>query len=97
MIGLAGLAGNDTLTGGVGDDWLFGDFFSVGMWDDNDPYDTSVIGNDVIFGGAGNDALIGGPVVTVCMAAMATTTTSSTFPDRGTDFTNWPVKGATRS
>ncbi|MBC7738267.1 MAG: hypothetical protein H7245_13860 [Candidatus Saccharibacteria bacterium] len=65
VIGLAGMAGDDTLTGGSGDDFLFGDYFSVDLFDaDGDPttvYDLSVIGDDKIFGGSGSDALIGGP------------------------------------
>jgi Ca2+-binding RTX toxin-like protein len=49
---LFGGAGNDTLTGGSGDDFLFGQ-------DGNDTL-LGKGGNDLLFGGAGNDTLTGG-------------------------------------
>ncbi|MBC7674499.1 MAG: hypothetical protein H7173_00340, partial [Rhodoferax sp.] len=65
VVGLAGMAGDDTLAGGSGRDFLFGDYFSVNLFvDDGDAtpvYDLSVIGDDKIYGGSGGDALIGGP------------------------------------
>lgn len=65
VVGLAGLAGNDTLTGGIAGDYLFGDSFGSYFWSnsgphDLDPFGQDLIGNDVLYGGAGNDTLAGG-------------------------------------
>jgi Ca2+-binding RTX toxin-like protein len=49
---LFGGAGNDTLTGGSGDDQLFGGAGNDTLFGKG--------GNDLLFGGAGNDTLIGG-------------------------------------
>ena len=63
LVGLGGMAGDDTLNGGAGDDFLFGDYFSADLFSDTtqSAYDFTVIGNDLLFGGAGSDSLIGGP------------------------------------
>lgn len=65
LFGLAGMAGNDTLNGGTGNDFLFGDYFSADLFSDTltgpPSYDFTVVGNDKLYGGAGGDTLIGGP------------------------------------
>ncbi len=61
VVGLGGQAGDDTLIGGAGNDFLIGDFFSAGLFDGNVTYDFTVTGNDKLYGGASNDSLIGGP------------------------------------
>ena len=59
LIGLAGMAGNDTLRGSAGADFLIGDYFSPDLFSDTLPdlprYDFTVIGNDKLYGGAGDD------------------------------------------
>lgn len=65
VIGLAGMAGDDILTGGSGRDYLFGDYFTVDSFSNTGTvppiYDLSVTGNDKLYGGRGGDYLTGGP------------------------------------
>jgi Ca2+-binding RTX toxin-like protein len=65
VVGLAGMAGDDRLTGGAGRDLLLGDYFSADWFNDSfegPPVDDlSIVGNDKLYGGVGKDVLIGGP------------------------------------